>query len=187
MGALGLNTFDDEIEDASNILVNRIVSDINNTSNYVLATSNILVGRIRDEVGYTSNYVLATSNVLATRIKALEGTEGTPGDVNLGIPAIPSTGGFAVATVIVALTAACVLDGVSVLTMITSLEICLFVFVSFLFLISDRDPRDPVHLFFFLSLFLFVVFVSGRLRIWRGVVEDLVQIFSCFKGYFSSH
>ena len=48
VGALGLNTFDDEIEDASNILVNRIVSDINNTSNYVLATSNILVGRIRD-------------------------------------------------------------------------------------------------------------------------------------------
>ena len=81
IGALGVNTFDDEIEDASNILVNRIVSDINNTSNYVLATSNILATRIDN----TSNYVLATSNILATRIKdtsnifdlrikALEGT-----------------------------------------------------------------------------------------------------------------
>ena len=123
MGALGLNTFDDEIEDASNTLVNRIVSDINNTRNYVLGTSNILVGRIRDEVGYTSNYVLATSNVLATRIKALEGTEGTPGDVNLGIPAIPSTGGFATAAAIAALTDASVLNGVSALTMIATLEI----------------------------------------------------------------
>ena len=50
IGALGVNTFDDEIEDASNILVNRIVSDINHTSNYVLVTSNILVKRITDEV-----------------------------------------------------------------------------------------------------------------------------------------
>ena len=36
-----------------------------------------------------------------------------------------------------------------------SLEICLLVFVSFLFLISCRDPWDPAHLFFFFSLFLF--------------------------------
>ena len=35
IGALGVNTFDYEIEDASNALVNRIVSDINYTSNYV--------------------------------------------------------------------------------------------------------------------------------------------------------
>ena len=67
IGALGVNTFDDEIEDTSNILVNRIVYDINNTSNYVWTTSNILVGcirdtsnvlvqRITDEVGHTSNY-----------------------------------------------------------------------------------------------------------------------------------
>ena len=126
VGALGLNTFDDEIEDASNILVNRIVSDINNTSNYVLATSNILVGRIRDTrnvfviaVKDTSNY----ADSLRLRINALEGTAGTPGDVNLGIPSIPSTGGFAVAAAITALTAVCVLDVLSALTMIASLEI----------------------------------------------------------------
>ena len=80
IGALGLDTFDDAIEDTSNILVNRIVSDINYTSNYVLATSNILVGRISD-----------TSNILDLRIKALEGTEGSPANISLGIPAIPST------------------------------------------------------------------------------------------------
>ena len=48
IGALGVNTFDDEIEDVSNILVDRIVSDINDTSNYVLTTSNILATRIND-------------------------------------------------------------------------------------------------------------------------------------------
>ena len=32
IGALGASSFNDEIEDASNILVNRIVSDINNLS-----------------------------------------------------------------------------------------------------------------------------------------------------------
>ena len=83
-----MNEIDDliasSIEDASNTLVNRIVYDINNTSNYVWTTSNILATQIND-----------TSNVLATRIKALEGTEGSPGDISLGIPAIPSTGGFA--------------------------------------------------------------------------------------------
>ena len=99
IGATGLNEIDDliasSIEDASNILVLRIMTEVGFGSNYVWNTSNILVKRITDEVGYTSNYVLATSNVLATRIKALEGTAGTPGDVNLGIPAMPSTGGFA--------------------------------------------------------------------------------------------
>ena len=43
IGALGVNTFDDEIEDASNTLVNRIVSDINYTSNYVWTASNIAI------------------------------------------------------------------------------------------------------------------------------------------------
>ena len=104
IGALGVNTFDDELEDASNTLVNRIVYDINNTSNYVWTTSNILVGcirdtsnvlvqRITDEVGHTSNY----ADRLDLRIKALEGTEGSPGDISLGIPAIPSTGLIALA------------------------------------------------------------------------------------------
>ena len=59
IGALGVNTFDDEIEDVSNILVDRIVSDINDTSNYVCTTSNILATRIND----TSNYVWTTSNI----------------------------------------------------------------------------------------------------------------------------
>ena len=88
IGALGVNTFDDEIEDASNTLVDRIVSDINNTSNYVLATSNILatrindtsnvlIGRIVSDINDTSNYVKITSNILEARIKALEGTEGS--------------------------------------------------------------------------------------------------------------
>ena len=31
IGVLGVNTFDDEIEDVSNILVDRIVSDIKDT------------------------------------------------------------------------------------------------------------------------------------------------------------
>ena len=43
IGALGVNTFDDEIEDASNILVNRIVSDINHT---LLYTSTCLQNNI---------------------------------------------------------------------------------------------------------------------------------------------
>jgi hypothetical protein len=130
IGALGVNTFDDEIEDANNILVDRIVSDINHTSNYVLVTSNILVGcirdtsnvlvqRITDEVGHTSNY----ADRLDLRLKVLEGTEGTEGDISLGIPPIPSTGGFATAAAIAALTAASYLGGVSVLSMILSLEI----------------------------------------------------------------
>jgi hypothetical protein len=134
IGTLGLDTFDDELEDTSNTLVNRIVYDINNTSNYVLTTSNILATRIYDtsnvlatRINDTSN-VLATrindtSNVLATRIKDLEGTEGSPGDISLGIPPIPSSGGFATAASIAALTAASYLGGVSVISMIVSLEI----------------------------------------------------------------
>jgi hypothetical protein len=55
VGALGLNVFDDEIEDAISILTANTATDIYNTSNYVLITSNILVERITDEVGYTSN------------------------------------------------------------------------------------------------------------------------------------
>ena len=59
IGALGVNTFDDDIEDVSNTLVDRIVSDINDTSNYVWTTSNILATRINDK----SNYVWTTSNI----------------------------------------------------------------------------------------------------------------------------
>ncbi len=99
IGALGASSFNDEIEDASNTLATRIVSDINDTSNYVLTTSNILatrindtsnilIGRIVSDINDTSNYVKITSNILEARIKALEGTEGSPGDVNLGIPSI---------------------------------------------------------------------------------------------------
>ena len=52
IGALGLNKFDDEIEDASNTLSASITVNINDTSNYVLVTSNILVTRITDEMKY---------------------------------------------------------------------------------------------------------------------------------------
>jgi hypothetical protein len=123
IGTLGLETFDDAIEDASNTLVNRIVYDINNTINYVLTTRNILATRINDTSNVLATRIKDTSNVLATRIKALEGTEGSPGDISLGIPAIPSTGGFATAAAITALTFASYLGGVSVLSMIASLEI----------------------------------------------------------------
>jgi hypothetical protein len=123
IGALGVNTFDDEIEDANNILVDRIVSDINYTSNYVWTTSNILATRINDTSNILATRIKDTSNVLATRIKALEGTEGTPGDISLGIPPIPSTGGFATAAAIAALIAATYVGDVSVLSMLASLEI----------------------------------------------------------------
>jgi hypothetical protein len=167
---LGLDTFDDELEDASHILVGRITADINNTINYVLVTSNVLATRITDEVGYTTNYVCTTSNVLATRIidevgytinyvlatsnilvgrindtsnvlstridntsnyadslrlriNALEGTEGSPGDISLGVPAIPSTGAIAVTAAIATVTAACVVgEGVTALTLIDMFE-----------------------------------------------------------------
>jgi hypothetical protein len=137
IGTLGLNTFNNEIEDINNTLVNRIVSDINDTSNYVLATSNIFVKEITHtsnyvwitknifvkEIEHTSNYVLSTSNILEKRIKALEGSEGTPGDVNLGIPSIPSTGGVAVAAAIATITAACIAaNGITVLTLLDILE-----------------------------------------------------------------
>jgi hypothetical protein len=95
IGVLGVNTFDDEIEDAINILVNRIISDFNYTSNYVWTTSNIIATRINDTsnvfvitVKDTSNYV----DTLDLCLKVLEGTEGSPDEVSLGIPAIPSTG-----------------------------------------------------------------------------------------------
>jgi hypothetical protein len=57
IGALGVNTFDDEIEDVSNTIVNRIVLDINDTSNYVWTTSDIFA----KEIEHTSNYVWTTS------------------------------------------------------------------------------------------------------------------------------
>jgi hypothetical protein len=127
IGILGINTFDDEIEDASNTLVDRIVSDINYTSNNVLSTSNVLVGRIRDTSNVFVISVKDTSNYadrLDLSIKALEGTEGSPGDISVGIPPIPSTGGIGVAASIVVLTLVCVgLNGVSALSRIASLEI----------------------------------------------------------------
>jgi hypothetical protein len=56
IGATGLNEIDDliasSIEDVSNTLVNRIVSGINYTSNYVWTTSNILATRINDTIMY---------------------------------------------------------------------------------------------------------------------------------------
>ena len=123
IGALGLETFDDAIESVSNTLVARIVSDITNTSNYVLTTSNILIGRIVSDINDTSNYVKITSNILEARIKALEGTEGSAGDVNLGIPSIPSTGAIAVAAAIATVTAACIsANGITVLTLLDILE-----------------------------------------------------------------
>ncbi len=126
IGALGINTFDDEIEDASNTLVDRIVSDINYTSNYVLSTSNVLVGRIRD----TSNvFVIAvrdTSNYedrLDLRIKALEGSEGSLGDISLGIPAIPSTGLITLARSIALTTGAYIMvNGTTTLAYIDSVN-----------------------------------------------------------------
>jgi hypothetical protein len=47
---------------------NKIITEANNTSNYILSTSNILVPRILTEIGYTSNYVTETSNILVPRI-----------------------------------------------------------------------------------------------------------------------
>ena len=119
IGALGLETFDDAIEDASNTLVKRIVADINYTSNYVLATSNILVQRITDEVGHTSNY----ADRLDLRIKALEGTEGSLRDISLGVPAIPSTGLIALAGSIALATGACIMvNGTTTLVYIDSVN-----------------------------------------------------------------
>ena len=123
IGATGLNEIDDliasSIEDASNTLVSRIVYDINNTSNYVLSTSNILVKRITDEIKHTSNY----ADTLDLRIKTLEGTEGSPGDISLGIPAIPSTGLIALAGSIALATGACImLNGTTALAYIDSVN-----------------------------------------------------------------
>ena len=123
IGATGLNEIDDliasSIEDTSNILVSRIVYDINNTSNYVWTTSNILVKRITDEIKDTSNY----ADTLDLRIKTLEGTEGSPGDISLGIPAIPSTGLIALAGSIALATGACIVgNGITALSLIEILE-----------------------------------------------------------------
>jgi len=123
IGATGLNEIDDliasSIEDASNTLVNRIVYDINNTSNYVWTTSNILVKRITDEIKHTSNY----ADTLDLRIKTLEGTEGSPGDISLGIPAIPSTGLIALAGSIALATGACIMvNGTTALAYIDSVN-----------------------------------------------------------------
>jgi hypothetical protein len=100
IGASGINTFDDEIEDDNNILVDCIVSDINNTNNYVWTTSNILTTRINDTSNVLATQINDTSNVFVIAVKdtsnctyrldlclkVLEGTEGSPGDINLTPP-----------------------------------------------------------------------------------------------------
>ena len=119
IGATGLNEIDGLIEDAIDTLSASITININDTSNYVLATSNILVQRITDEVGHTSNY----ADRLDLRLKALEGTEGSPGDISLGIPAIPSTGLIALAGSIALATGACImLNGTTALAYIDSVN-----------------------------------------------------------------
>jgi hypothetical protein len=83
---------------SSNILVNRILSEIKNTSNYVLntqytlqnnintvsasssnftiGTSNILINRIISEISNTSNYVLLSSNQIMNKINVFYSTTG---------------------------------------------------------------------------------------------------------------
>ena len=52
------------------------------------------------------------------RLKELEGTEGSPGEINLGIPAIPSRVAIAVAATTATVTAACVAaNGITAITM----------------------------------------------------------------------
>ena len=77
----GNMTFSGSINATSYLLNNvNILTNISNTSNYVLSTSNILVNRIREEVGFgsnytlrlsdnQSNYVLSTSNILVNHIR----------------------------------------------------------------------------------------------------------------------
>ena len=54
----------------SNILVNRILSNVGFTSNYVASTSNILIAKIDINDINSSNYVLSTSNILVNLIKS---------------------------------------------------------------------------------------------------------------------
>ena len=137
VGVLGINTFDDEIDDVVDTLSTSITININDTSNYVLATSNFLVKRITDEIEHTSNYVLTTSNILIGRIndtsnyadrldlciKTLEGTEESPGDISLGIPPIPATGGVALVAGLVTVMVDCVTsNGITTLSLIEFLE-----------------------------------------------------------------
>ena len=139
VGALGLNTFQDEIDDAVDTLASSIAIDINHTSNYVLITSNILVKEITDEIEHTSNYVLSTSNVFVTEIKNtsnyiysssniliqriqeledrvddLEGAEGSVGDPDADppIPPIPPTGNYAILATLGVLTAGATATGI---------------------------------------------------------------------------
>jgi hypothetical protein len=97
IGASGINTFDDEIEDTNNILVVRIVSDMNYTNNYVWDTSNILTTRINVTSNVLVTQINDTSNVFVITVKdtsnyayrldlclkVLEGTEGSPGEVRV--------------------------------------------------------------------------------------------------------
>jgi hypothetical protein len=57
------------------------------------------------------------------RLQTLEGTEGSPANISLGVPAIPSTGLIAMAGSIALATAACIgLNGVSALAYIDSVN-----------------------------------------------------------------
>ena len=60
---------------------------------------------------------------LNLRLQTLEGTEGSPGDINLGIPAIPSTGLIALAGSIALATGACIMvNGTTALAYIDSVN-----------------------------------------------------------------
>ena len=130
IGATGLNEIDDLIEDATNTLINRIIIEDIYGSNYTDRVS-IFSSNYTDKVGiYGSNYtdrqIKDTSNYadrLDLRIKALEGTEGSPGDISLGVPAIPSTGLIALAGSIALATGACIMvNGTTTLVYIDSVN-----------------------------------------------------------------
>jgi hypothetical protein len=128
IGALGVNIFEDEIEDTVDTISASITIDINHTSNYVLTTSNILATRINDTSNVFVISVKDTSNYadrLDLCIKSLEGTEGSPRDISLTppLPPIPPTGILALAAGIATVTEVCVAgNGITTLTLIDMLE-----------------------------------------------------------------
>ena len=72
IGATGLNTFDDEIENTSNYITrtsfdtsNYIVNTSNIITNHILDTSNILSNYILND---TSNFIIDTSNIVSNHI-----------------------------------------------------------------------------------------------------------------------
>jgi hypothetical protein len=56
------------IGDGSRLSGVLVTSNNTNLSNYILSSSNILVDRIRTEVDFGSNYIVSTSNILVNRI-----------------------------------------------------------------------------------------------------------------------